>query len=150
MPGPFSITFDTGSEITANQVHFSFFPQINHNSSYYSSSLLFLFFRLRITDIHFFETDSESTGSELDAFHFVSSVKSITAPRHVQIRCSESFSYCKSLSSILFANRIRIDTHRFECILILSFSQINHNCPSCSSSLFIILFKLRIADIDFI
>jgi hypothetical protein len=49
-----------------------------------------------------FETDSELARIESEAFYSCSSPKSITIPRHVQILCSECFSYYTSLSSISF------------------------------------------------
>jgi hypothetical protein len=49
-----------------------------------------------------FETDSELTHIESNAFYSCSSLESITIPRHVQILCSSCFSHCKSLSSISF------------------------------------------------
>jgi hypothetical protein len=63
-----------------------------------------------------FESDSELTRIESNAFYSCSSLKSITIPRHVQILCSSCFSDCKSPSSISFetdSELVRIETRAF-------------------------------------
>jgi hypothetical protein len=65
-----------------------------------------------------FETDSELTRIESDAFSFCPSLKSFTIPHHVQILCSGCFSSCSSLSSISFetdSELTRIESKVFCC-----------------------------------
>jgi hypothetical protein len=69
-----------------------------------------------------FETDSELTRIESQAFWNCCSLKSITIPRHVQILCSQCFSNCRSLSSVSFERKselARIEIEAFDMTSLL-------------------------------